>query len=362
MSDHFARTDQPGVAGENLPPTAEPPPPRGVVRAAPGTPFDMLARNPVHRWWRPLVTLLVFAGTAVLALIGTTVLFVGSVLLGMPTQVLRAVSDPALRVEDLLRDPLLMLFFSFALLVALIPAAVLTARWTQRRSPASLVSVVEGFRVRWLGSALLWGLLVFGTMFGVSLLLQVLAGVPLLEGFPGWWSYSSIALIAVIVVPVQSAAEELVFRGLLLQTLNAWFRVPWLGIVVSSLVFLSGHGYTDPAVWAELLLMAGAMCWLSIRTGGLEAAVALHVSNNGLSLFIAGLSGVPGVEQGGNYPLTQVLPLMVAVVVYAWLVDRSAARRGLYTVVGGRVPIHPVSLRPGGASRAESGAAERVNS
>ncbi|NYH80072.1 membrane protease YdiL (CAAX protease family) [Actinopolyspora biskrensis] len=362
MSDHFARADQPGAAGEEHPLAAEPPPARGVVRAAPGTPFDMLARNPAHRWWRPLVTLLVFAGTTAVALICTTVLFVGTVLVGMPTRVLRVVSDPALSPEDLLRDPLLMLFFSFALLVALIPAAVLTARWTQRRNPASLVSVVGGFRAGWLGAALLWGLLVFGTMFGVSLLLQVFAGIPLLEGFPGWWSYSSIVLIAVIVVPVQSAAEELVFRGLLLQTLNAWFRVPWLGIVVSSLVFLSGHGYTDPAVWAELLLMAGAMCWLSIRTGGLEAAIALHVSNNSLSLFIAGLSGVPGVEQGGNYPLAQVAPLMVAVVVYTWLVDRSAARRGLYTVVGGREPIHPVTLRPRGSSRAESRAAEGVNS
>lgn len=208
--------------------------------------------------------------------------------------------------------------------------------------------------MRWLGECLAVGALVFAVMFAAVLLLQTLAGVSLLGSFPGPRAYLSVVLIAILLVPAQSAAEEIFFRGMLLQTLTAWFRVPWIPMVLSSLVFLSGHGYTDPLVWGELLLMAMTMCWLSIRTGGLEAAIALHVSNNSLSLLIAGLSGVPGIEQAGDYTLLQVLPLVLAILVYAWLIDRRAARREVDTVTGGRVRIGPFSLRPVAVRAADS--------
>ncbi|PRW64819.1 CPBP family intramembrane metalloprotease domain-containing protein [Actinopolyspora mortivallis] len=343
----------PGPAPGARPEPSTSVPGSGVVSPEPGTPFDMLARTPAHRWWRPALTVPVFAVTAAVSMVVVTVLFAGTVLVTMPVRVLGVMVEPELGPRHLL-DPLWVLFFGFVVLVALLPPAVLAARWPQRRSPMGLFSVSGAPRTRWFGAVLWRGLLVFGVTFGLGLLLGVLAGAPPGGDFPGWWAYSSIVLIAVLVVPLQSATEEVVFRGLLLQTVNAWLRVPWPGIVLSSLVFLSGHGYTDPLVWGQLLLMAVVMCWLSIRTGGLEAAIALHVSNNALSLVVGGLYGVPGLEQSGNYPLVQVLPLAVAVLVYAWLVDREAERRRVATVVGGRVPIHPLTLRPCRASRAEA--------
>ncbi|SFT74468.1 Membrane protease YdiL, CAAX protease family [Actinopolyspora lacussalsi subsp. righensis] len=333
-------------SGDSRPVSPRRPPPKpGFPAPVPeGTPFHLLARNSAHRWWRPVVALLVLLGLTLAASVLAAVLLVGMIVFAGPLGTLNVVLPPGHLVE-VLSSPLPTLFLSFAVLIALIPPVALTARWVQRRGFGSVVGVLGTPRVRWFGETMLWALLVFGVLFAAIITLQLMSGAPM-PAFPGWRRYLAVALLAVLVVPAQSAAEELFFRGLLLQTLTAWFRTPWPGILLSSLVFLLGHGYTDPLVWVELFLMATIMCWLSIRTGGLEAAVAMHTANNALSLLVAGLSGVPSTEQSGDYPVIQVIPMIVAVLLFAWVVDRRAARRGVGTVVGGRVRIDPVTLAP----------------
>ncbi len=329
---------------------AQPPlPPRRGPRWAlvpTGAPYHLLARNSVHRWWRPLVTVLLFAGLAVVSLFAAAALYVPLVLLLSPrllVAVLEAGPGPGVNP---LADPVLVMLLGFAVLAALIPATLFTTWWAQRRPFGSVCSVTGVLRWRWLGECVAAGVAVFGVMFGLGVVATLLTGGVPWQGFPGWRDYLAIVVVALVVVPFQAASEEFVFRGLLLQTLTAWFRTPWVGMVVSSLLFLSAHGYTDPLVWFELVLLAMTMCWLSIRTGGLEAAIGLHVCNNSLSLLVGGLSGVPDLRQAGDFSVVQVLPLVVAILVYAWIVDRRAARRGVDTVVGGRQRIAPLSLRP----------------
>lgn len=310
-----------------------------------GAPYHLLARNSVHRWWRPLVSILLFLGLAVLALFCAAVVFVPLVLIVSPWLLVRGGlgSGPGLGP---LSDPVLTMLTSFGLLAALIPAVLFTVWLSQRRPFGSVCSVTGTLRWRWLGECVTVGVVVFGVMFGIGLVATLLTGGVPWQGFPGWRQYLAIVVVALVVVPFQSAAEEFVFRGWLLQTLTAWFRTPWVGMAVSSLLFLSAHGYTDPLVWFELLLLAMTLCWLSVRTGGLEAAIGLHVCNNSLSLLVGGLSGVPDLRQAGDFTLVQVVPLVLAILVYAVIVDRRAARRGVDTVVGGRSPIAPLSLRP----------------
>ncbi|WP_223208194.1 CPBP family intramembrane glutamic endopeptidase [Actinopolyspora erythraea] len=346
MSDPAANTPPNGVETRAAPAAGRTPRKGFPARVPEGTPFHLLARNSAHRWWRPAVALLVFLGLAVLASLVGLVLLVGMIVFGGPLGSLALVLPPGTH-EELLSAPLTVLFLSFASLVALVPPVVLTARWVQRRGFGTVVGVLGAPRFRWLGETMLWASLVFGALFAMSAALQSAAGVPVLA-FPGWRAYLAVALTALLVVPAQSAAEELVFRGLLLQTLTAWLRTPWPGIVLSSVLFLFAHGYTDPLVWGELFLMAASMCWLSVRTGGLEAAVAMHTANNSLSLLVAGLGGVPSVQQSGDYQVIQVLPMAVAILIYTWVIDRRASRRGLDTVVGGRVRISPLTLAPRG--------------
>lgn len=316
--------------------------PEATVRA--GQPYHLLARNSVHRWWRPLVALLLFVLVGFLVLIAATLALWAMALApqGLP---LPDLANPGV-AGAVLNEPMFLLFSGFASLVATIPAVLMTVRWAQKRPLSSVTGVVGKLRWKWFGRCGLIALGVFAPAFAIEIGYELLTGTPDGPGFPGWVVYARVVLIALLVVPLQSAAEEYVFRGFLLQTFTAWFRTPWIGMVLSSVLFLLGHGYTDPLVWCQLLLMAISACWLTIRTGGLEAAIAMHGANNVLSLLIEGTSGVPGLEQAGDFAVMSVLPFLVAIPVYTWLADRFAARDRLDTVIGGRLRIAPLSLRP----------------
>ena len=90
--------------------------------------------------------------------------------------------------------------------------------------------------------------------------------------------------------PLQAAAEELFFRGYLLQALGSPVIQPWFAVLVSATFFAAVHGAQDPALFADrfaLGLVAGLLVW---RTGGLEAAIAAHAVSNVATYVIAALT------------------------------------------------------------------------
>ncbi len=91
----------------------------------------------------------------------------------------------------------------------------------------------------------------------------------------------------VVLVPLQAAAEEYVFRGWLTQTVGAFLRSPWWALPPQALLFAAAHGWGTPWGFADLALFGMAAGWLTWRTGGLEAAMALHTVNNLLAFAIS---------------------------------------------------------------------------
>jgi membrane protease YdiL (CAAX protease family) len=145
----------------------------------------------------------------------------------------------------------------------------------------------------------------------------------------------------VLLVPFQAAAEEYVFRGWLLQaigscTLEARSRIlakvfgtAWPAILLSALPFMAGHAYTD---WGILDVGAFAVAagWVTVKTGGLEAAIALHVVNNLTSIGLPAAEGDLSLEQG-SVPLPEVISDVVALALWAlavvWLHRHTGSRR-----------------------------------
>lgn len=114
------------------------------------------------------------------------------------------------------------------------------------------------------------------------------------------WSFSAsefipYAAVVLVLLPMQTSAEEFFFRGWLLQwahTRSTPFRV-----VLSGIVFALPHlgnpeaaGHELPALAVWFIIGAG-WAFVSIRDGGIELALGAHLANNFFSLLIVGYDG-----------------------------------------------------------------------
>ncbi|MFT3876108.1 MAG: type II CAAX endopeptidase family protein [Propioniciclava sp.] len=221
-------------------------------------------------WWQPLATVAMFVLTYLVFLIGLVVIW--SLIPGFAETIDPEHFDMSNPVEAALTGLMLAL---------LIPAARLTVRWRGRRGTVD--SVAGRFR---------WGL------FARSVVLMVL---PILVPLVALWMMDPVApvvtkttwamlAVALLIIPLQAAGEEYLFRGIIMQTIGHWLRAPIWGVIVSLPLFVLGHNYD---VWGLISVgvFAAVATWLTWRTGGLEAAVALHIINN-VAVFTLGAFGM----------------------------------------------------------------------
>ncbi|MCT1804795.1 CPBP family intramembrane glutamic endopeptidase [Corynebacterium sanguinis] len=171
----------------------------------------------------------------------------------------------------------------------------LFAAWLAGRRPRALLSVTG--RIRW--PIVRLSLLLIAVPPAITFAIDAIVhrGIPApLDG--AFWA--SIAL-CLLLVPLQSTAEELVFRGSLPQALGAWIRSPWVVYALSLPPFVFGHTYGASGLISVAVFAAFASL-LVHRTGGLEAAIVLHTVNN-MSLAYADVAGITELIDTNNRPL-----------------------------------------------------------
>lgn len=223
----------------------------------------------------------------------------------------------------------LMLLFSFVFM-ALGPVVLARPlhrrRWLgflgpPRRALRDFLKVIRALAILWAG---LW-LLPRGFDLG--------PGLPL-----GQW----LALLPLTVpaILVQSASEELAFRGYLQSQLAARFRSPLVWIAVPSALFAYGHYVPEETGGNALLFAAVAFAFalaaadLTARTGALGAAIAFHLANNLVAVALASLPGTLSGLALYLYPVsaddTAALPPLalvdLVVIGLSWLAARLALR------------------------------------
>lgn len=300
-----------------------------LLERASELPYHRLSHvNPRARWFTPVLEGLLIAGIYfVLLLIVSFALLAFAVMLRVPYDYL---TDLQRIYANVFKTPLVFI----ALLITIIPVipAIFIARLITNFKPLGLIHSIAG-RMRWsyLGVFLGFGFLIFGLYYvGFATLdgsLTTHNSVhPLNSGM--FWLY--IVLILVI-VPFQCYAEELLFRGYLMQTVGRWLKNPVWAIIIPAPIFMVLHGY---GLWGLLsvltmALIAGFLCWY---TGGLEAGIGLHIANN-VSIFIFGLLGLAdpfgAVREEQPLDFVQALILQLAfaglVYMYTYRQKRKAA-------------------------------------
>jgi uncharacterized protein len=234
--------------------------------------YHQFYRAPAFRWWKPLVAIVLFV-VAEFAIVMVAVIGYVVWLLATGQRVPASESD---------FDPTLMFSLNNVMVALGLPVALMTSWLVFRQRPKWLSSIAGGFRWRYF-----WRFLAIAA---VGVALSTVAEAMLTGGFGELtWTPASLVLILVIVIttPFQCAAEEYSIRGLLFRGVGSWFanrRVGLVvGIAVSSTVFMLVHGAGDPWLNATYFVIGVLFAVLAWRTGGLEAAVAMHIANNLIS-------------------------------------------------------------------------------
>ena len=179
-------------------------------------------------------------------------------------------------------DPTLNFTISMVTFIPFILATILTVVILHRRHLRTLVTANE--RVGW--PRLFAG---FAVWFVIS------AGVALVEALthPGRYqytphpeSYLGFAVAAIILIPIQTSAEEFFFRGYFIQNVGLKLKNPLVLSFLSGLLFTLPH-MANPEVAENALLVPlfyfffGAFAtYISLRDNGLELPLGMHAANN----------------------------------------------------------------------------------
>ncbi|MDD7929329.1 type II CAAX endopeptidase family protein [Microbacterium sp. NM3R9] len=309
--------------------------------------FDRLAFHRLvfarrrHGWWTPLAV----------GALGLVIYILALLLLAL-VGVAAALSNPdaARALEAVLADggaldvtSPLSLVVGLGTVALMLPAYLLASLVVNGRRLGFASAVYGRLRWRWM---LVCGGLAIATAVVVTLVTALLpadASAATLEAPAGATLWLSL-LAVVLLVPVQATAEEYVFRGYLMQAIGRWLRHPLFAILLPVPLFVIGHLY-DPVGQAAVGLFAVAAGWLTWRTGGLEAAIALHVVNN-LLAFLLGLLGLsdPAATDVGWVSFASSVLLLA---VYAGAVELVLRRRPIVrTYALPRAPLPPTVAMP----------------
>lgn len=293
-----------------------------------------------YRWFKPLLVGLIALG-----------LYIGMMIIASIGFFIVILSDPALEAlldsamsspEDLDMSEPSIFVFAMISIILMLPAILWATRMMNVQKVGSLSSVTGRIRWGWLGWCTGVALGVLGLSFGLSFLVDSIAGYEVAPsgGAPNLWLMVGLTLV---LVPFQAAAEEYVFRGYLMQLIGGWLRHPAFAILLPIPFFVLGHDY-DIYGQLDVGMFALAAGWLTWRTGGLEAAIALHVVNNVL-LFLMGAVGLIDVNDSAG-SLGSLIFSTVTTGVFVLLVLWLANRRNIQRFSTPRPPA-PVLTAPG---------------
>lgn len=336
--------------------TQPPPPTAPPVERFVHLPYQRLYRaQPTYRWWRPLVALLLLG---VWIFLVTTLLLV-AVFFVVLTAGGMTVDDPVQFQNDLLGlvlpdmsrpETMVLGLGSVAIWLPGVPIA-LRLSGIRPAGPRTNITHSVTFRLRWgwLARCLVPAVVVTAVSIGASVGLGfAFDGAPT-PATIDIGRYLVSLLLVLLLVPFQAAAEEYVFRGMLLQALGAW--VPWVGValILPTVLFALGHiydiwGLLDVAVFG---IAAAVATW---RTGGLEAAIAMHAVNNiaAFALLGSGVTGETGMTATGSSPVSISFTVVSMAAFLLW-VEFLAKRRGVARLSNIRIVSVPTPpLAPAG--------------
>ncbi|MFZ4894704.1 CPBP family intramembrane glutamic endopeptidase [Plantibacter sp. Mn2098] len=267
-------------------------------------------------WWRGAVAII-----ALIAMFFTMSFIFGAIAIGIDLATGEyTIEQLASGVTTL--TPALMAGNNLAL-ASLLPIAMLLQWALFNVRPRWLTSVQGTFRWRWLGRLALIIVPVWVIYVAITVLLPGDASPVTMSG-----TVIAMLIIVIVTTPLQSAGEEFGARGLIQRSVGSWFRSPIAAFVVSTVVsaglFALAHAAADPWLIAYYLVFGASMSLAARGTGGLEAPVLIHATNNVLLLIPTALMSQTdqifnrGAGVGSAWMLIPMALCIAAALVSTW--------------------------------------------
>ncbi|WP_099826959.1 CPBP family intramembrane glutamic endopeptidase [Oceaniglobus indicus] len=177
-----------------------------------------------------------------------------------------------------------------ATFIAMALGPVVAVRLLHDRRPGTLFGPRARVRRDFVTSAA-----VVFAIYGAGIAFWLLGERPEAGLAPGLWLL--LLPLGLAGIAVQTMAEELIFRGYLMQQLAARFRSPAVWFILPALAF--GAMHYDPSTAGEnwWLIVGSTTLFgliaadLTVRTGSLGAAWGFHFANNVVALLIIATKG-----------------------------------------------------------------------
>jgi len=197
-------------------------------------------------------------------------------------------------------------------------------RWLHGRPIRSLITTAPRLRF----GQLLLGLTLSAGLVGISAYaldpgsLKPLSGMPL--------TGLAVSFLAMLVgFSIQAPAEEIIFRGYILQVAMRGFRSVWAAACLSVVLFTLAHfGYGIESAISSLTFALG-MTVVVVLLGGLEFAMGAHIGNNLIiALLFQDLSDANAPSASGIAwdELAAQAGIMLVLIIVATLIRLSSRR------------------------------------
>jgi len=293
--------------------------------------FLNIARSGQNQWWAYLITLLLVIAAVVLAQVPLALIFLGKAnSAGLDPyesqEMLQNMDFTAIGISQNMAIVLMLLPFAVGLLVLWF-----SVKFIHKRDPKTMIN--PSGRINW-----------NKVFFGFSLWLLLTACVEVIFYFldPGSYSlqfepgpFIVLLVISLLLFPLQTSFEEILFRGYLMQGLGLLTRRPWVPLLLTSVSFGLMH-YMNPEVqefgagWA-MSYYIGVGLFLGLITlldDGLELALGVHAATNIYSaLFVTFDSSAvqtPAIFKAAEVHIEWTLAgLIAAAVVFVFLSSKK---------------------------------------
>ena len=235
-----------------------------------------LARRGKNDWWRYLISL---PGILV------TWLLVGSIPVVLFMAYISMDGDPATDFSGtgFVGVPVIVEFLvTMSSFVPFLVATLLAVRFIHARPLKTLLTAELSVR---------WGRILAGA--GTWLIIAALLSLVEALLYPGRYVLTFqparlllFALFALILVPIQTSAEELFFRGYLLQWMGLRLKNKWLLSLLNGILFFLPHAINPEMATNSLLIGLGYfatgffLAFITLQDNGIELALGLHAANN----------------------------------------------------------------------------------